>query len=124
MLVKQGHLDLPLRGQFLEVVGSQGRVLFKPCGHERLGSGASERTRWADGCSVLPLIEYRIATAPHGVVYEIVDETLTRQRDDKPQSFKHIDAHRNEVRYCEPEAAKLVQLNWGYDPTESALSHN
>ena len=99
-------------------------IQLTPCGHDRLGSGASDRTRWADGCSVLPLIEYRIATASHGVVYEIVDETLTRQRDDKPQSFKHIDAHRNEVRYCEPEAAKLVQLNWGYDPTESALSHN
>lgn len=69
-------------------------------------------------------IEYRINTAPHGVGYEIVDETLTQQRDDKPQPFKHIEAHRNKVRYYEPEAAKLVQPNWGYDPTESALSHN
>lgn len=67
-------------------------------------------------------IEYRINTAPHGVGYEIVDETLTQQRDDKSQPFKHIEAHRNKVRYYEPEVAKLVQPNWGYDPTESALS--
>lgn len=68
-------------------------------------------------------IEYRIATAPQGVGYEIVDETLTQQRD-KPQPFKHIDAHHADIRYYEFEADKrgLVRPNWDYNPTESALS--
>ena len=69
-------------------------------------------------------IEYRIATAPHGVGYEIVDETLTHQRDKRPQPFKHIQAHHGDIRYYEPEAGKrgLVRPNWDYNPTESALS--
>jgi hypothetical protein len=114
----------PFEASFLKLSARKAVIQLTPCGHDRLGSGASDRTRWADGCSVLPPIEYRIATAPHGVGYEIVDERLTRQPDDKPQPFKHIEEYRNKVRHCEPEAAKLVQPNWGYDPTESDLSHN
>ena len=69
-------------------------------------------------------IEYRIAMTPQGVGYEISDETLTQQRDRKPQPFKHIQAHHGDVRYFEQEGAKkgLVRPNWEYNPTESALS--
>lgn len=69
-------------------------------------------------------IEYRVATSPQGVGYEIVDETLTQQRDRRPQPFKHIEAHHSDIRYYEPEAGKrgLVRPNWEYNPTESALS--
>ena len=69
-------------------------------------------------------IEYRIATAPQGVGYEIVDETLTHQRGKRPQPFKHIEAHHGDIRYYEPEEGKrgLVRPNWDYNPTESALS--
>ena len=68
--------------------------------------------------------EYRIATAPQGIGYEIIDETLTHQRDQKPQPFKHIEARHGDIRYYEPEAGRrgLVRPNWDYDPTESALS--
>ncbi len=77
-------------------------------------------------------IEYRIAVAPRGVGYEISDETLTQERDKKPQPFKHIEAHHGVVRYFEPPGTKkgeqqvtkkgLVRPNWDYNPAESALS--
>ncbi len=67
-------------------------------------------------------IEYRIAMAPQGVAYEISEETLV-QRSDKPQPFKHIEAHRGDVRYYEQQQKKgLVRPTWDYDPKESALS--
>jgi predicted ATPase len=68
-------------------------------------------------------IEYRIALTPQGVRYEISDETLTQQRD-KPQPFKHIEAHHGDVRYFAQDGGKkgLVRPNWEYSPTESALS--
>jgi len=64
-------------------------------------------------------IEYRIVMAPAGVGYQISDETLTHQRDKKPQPFKHIQAHHNDIRYFDKG---LVRPNWDYDQTESALS--
>ena len=64
-------------------------------------------------------IEYRIALAPVGVGYHISDETLTHRRDNKPQPFKHIQAHHSDVRYSDKG---LVRPNWDYDQTESALS--
>jgi len=69
-------------------------------------------------------IEYRIALTPVGVGYEISDETLTQQRDKKPQPFKHIQAHHSDVRYFEQQNTKkgLVRPNWEYIQTESALS--
>jgi predicted ATPase len=71
-----------------------------------------------------PPLKYRIALTPHGVGYEISDETLTQQRDKKPSLFKHIQAHHGDVRYFEQQGAKkgLVRPNWEYNPTESALS--
>jgi predicted ATPase len=72
-------------------------------------------------------IEYRIATAPQGIGYEIVDETLTQMRD-RPQPFKHIEAHHGDIRYFEPDFGNkgrkkgLVRPTWEYNPTESALS--
>ncbi|HUY36846.1 MAG TPA: AAA family ATPase [Pirellulales bacterium] len=69
-------------------------------------------------------IDYRIAMTPRGVGYEISEETLTQQRDNRPEPFKHIEAHQGDVRYFEHEGAKkgLVRPNWEYNPTESALS--
>ena len=69
-------------------------------------------------------LNYRIAMSPRGAGYEIPDETLTQQRDKKPQPFKYIQSHHGDVRYFEQEGAKkgLVRPNWEYDPTESALS--
>ena len=68
-------------------------------------------------------IEYRIALSPVGVGYQISDETLTQKRD-KPQPFKHIQAHHGDVRYFEQHNTKkgLVRPNWDYNLTESALS--
>ena len=69
-------------------------------------------------------INYRIAMTPKGVGYEISDETLTQQRDEKPPPIKHIECHHGDVRYYEQEDSKkgLVRPNWEYNPTESALS--
>lgn len=69
-------------------------------------------------------VDYLIAIASQGVGYEIVEESLTQQRDNKPEPFKHIVAHRNEIRYYDPEAKPrgLVRPNWDYDRKESALS--
>ncbi len=69
-------------------------------------------------------IEYRIAMTSRGMGYEISDETLTQQRDTRPQPFKYFEAHRDDVRYFGKEGTKeeLVRPNWGYNPTESALS--
>jgi predicted ATPase len=68
-------------------------------------------------------IEYRIAMAPKGMGYEISDETLT-QVQDKPQRFRHIEAHHGDVRYFDPRTPKkkLRRPNWDYNPVESALS--
>jgi predicted ATPase len=66
-------------------------------------------------------IEYRIAMTPQGLGYEISDEVLTQQRDEKPQPFEHIQAHHGDVRYFE-EKEGLVPPNWKYNSTESALS--
>src|ERR1700677_3116656 len=44
-------------------------------------------------------IKYGIAINSQGVGYEISDETLTQRRDNKPQPFKHIDAHHSDVHY-------------------------
>jgi predicted ATPase len=67
-------------------------------------------------------IEYRLAMAPKGVAYEIVDETLV-QRKDKPLPFKHFESHHGDVRYFEQKGKKgLVRPNWEYNPSESALS--
>jgi predicted ATPase len=69
-------------------------------------------------------IEYRIAMTPKGVGYEISDEALTQQREQRPQPFKHIHAHHGDVQYFEQQDAKkgLVRPNWDYNPSESALS--
>ena len=70
-------------------------------------------------------IEYRIALSPVGVGYEISDETLTQRRENKPQPFKHIEAHHGDVRYFEQGNTSkkgLVRPNWDYNRTESALS--
>lgn len=69
-------------------------------------------------------IEYEITAAPQGIGYEILDELLTQQREQRPEPFKHIEAHHADVRYYTLEADKkgLVRPNWDYNPTESALS--
>ena len=70
-------------------------------------------------------IEYRIALSPVGVGYEISDEMLSQRRDNKPQPFKHIQAHHGDVRYFEKNNTTrkgLVRPNWDYNQTESALS--
>jgi hypothetical protein len=56
-------------------------------------------------------IDYRIAMTPQGVGYEISDETLTQQRDRKPQPFKHIESHHGDVHYFEPTAGKYPRIN-------------
>jgi predicted ATPase len=66
-------------------------------------------------------IEYRIAMTPQGIGYEISDEVLMQQRDEKPQPFEHIQAHHGDVRYFEQKKG-LVRPNWEYNSTESALS--
>lgn len=69
-------------------------------------------------------IKYRIAMNSQGVGYEISDEALSQQRDNKPQPFKHIEAHHGDVRYFEQSNTRkgLVRPNWDYNLTESALS--
>jgi predicted ATPase len=67
-------------------------------------------------------IKYGIAINSQGVGYEISDETLTQRRDDKPQPFKHIDAHHTDVQYFRNKKKGLVRPNWDYNQSESALS--
>ncbi len=68
-------------------------------------------------------IEYHLSMTPVGVAYEISDEMLTQKRD-KPQPFKHIEAHHGDVRYFEQNNTRkgLVRPNWDYNQAESALS--
>ena len=61
-------------------------------------------------------IEYRLAIAPVGVGYEISDESLTQQRDKKPQPFKHI---RGTSRRC--SILRAEQQEEGAGSTELGL---
>jgi predicted ATPase len=68
-------------------------------------------------------LEYRLALAPRGTGYEITDETLIQDQG-KPQPFKHIESHHENVRYYDPQPGKrgLVKPNWDYNDKETALS--
>ena len=68
-------------------------------------------------------IEYRLAISPQGASYKIADELLS-QYGGRPEPFKHIVAHHDNVVYYEWKLSKkgLVRPNWEYNPKESALS--
>ena len=69
-------------------------------------------------------LRYHIALTPQGAGYEVSDESLTQQRENKPQPFKHIQAVHTDVRYYEQGNTRkgLVRPNWEYNHSESALS--
>ncbi len=67
-------------------------------------------------------LKYGIAIKPTGVSYEIVDETLTHQKNPNPPPLKYIESTHGSVRYFKPMENKLLPPEWEHDPLESALS--
>jgi predicted ATPase len=69
-----------------------------------------------------PPLEYRLSIAPRGPAYEIVEESLTQQRNSSPTPFKHIQSHHGDIRYYKAPDEGLVRPNWEHNPLETSLS--
>jgi predicted ATPase len=67
-------------------------------------------------------LEYQIRLTRKGVGSAVTQESLTQHQTKSPQPFKFIDATSTRVYYHDPSQKKLLQPNWEYKWTESALS--
>lgn len=67
-------------------------------------------------------LKYSLRLRPRGVAYGIEEETLSQERRKKPPPFRHIESHGHDIKYFEPDKAKLVRPTWEHNPLETSLS--
>jgi predicted ATPase len=67
-------------------------------------------------------LHYSLALAAQGAAYSIEEELLTQQRQPAGAPFKHIQAHRSDVRYFNVDEKGLLRPTWDHNPLESSLS--
>ena len=67
-------------------------------------------------------LRYRLQMEPRGAGSSITQETLSRQKSDRPRPFFYIDAHHGRVEYYNTETKRLDVPDWDYNPGETALS--
>jgi len=69
-------------------------------------------------------LKYDLKLIPaRGSSYEISLETLTQQNDRQaPEPHKHIDSHKQHIRYFNVQTQHLEPPNWEHNPFETSLS--
>jgi predicted ATPase len=70
-----------------------------------------------------PPIEYHVRLESEGQTYQIAEEELKQHRRGRDVTpFKHIDSHRQDVRYFDIETGNLLRPNWDHRPFETSLA--
>jgi predicted ATPase len=68
-------------------------------------------------------LDYQIRLVPRALGYAIAWERLTQQqKKTSPAPFKFIEATSSKVHYFDPNTKRLVEPNWEFHLTETALS--
>jgi predicted ATPase len=67
-------------------------------------------------------LEYIIQLGMQGISYTIEDEVFAQKHDQQNDPFTYIHSNGSDIRYMNSEQEKLLQPNWDYNYSETALS--
>ena len=67
-------------------------------------------------------LAYSIQLGTQGISYAIENEVLSQKQDDQNNPFSFIYSNGSDIRYLNNKKEKLLQPNWDYNYSETALS--